>query len=448
MAYLRTAFGSTLLLALMAAGLGGCGGGPERPASTTPADLEALDPTGQQVVFWYQHTREREEALRSIIDEFNQTNPYGISVRGEYAGTYSEIYNKMVVGIQSRSLPQLVVAYQNQALAYYQNQGTVDLNAYMDSPRWGLKPEDRGDLFPVFLEQDRVQGVQIALPPNRSMEVLYCNKDWLGELGYAQPPRTWDEFALMCRKAKTQPFSGSPNPKRSLGLLLDVDASRLASMVFGRGGDFMDAGRTVYTLDTPQVRAALELMRQLVKEGCVELLGEQNADTQEFAVGQVLFVLDSSSGLPFVKVGVKSGLGFAWDVAAPPYEAQHPVVNVYGASVAVCHTTPAQQLAAWLFLKWFTEPAQQARWVKASHYFPVRRSTAGQLEGFFAENPPYKAAYELLEYGKSEPSVSGYEPVRRLIAQAMVAAVEGGDLDRVLGRLEKDANATLPKQAH
>ncbi|MDP6932558.1 MAG: GMC family oxidoreductase N-terminal domain-containing protein, partial [Myxococcota bacterium] len=42
-----------------------------------------------------------------------------------------------------------------------------------------------------------------------------------------------------------------------------------------------------------------------------------------------------------------------------------PAPNVYGASVAICRTTPERQLAAWLFLKWFTEPEQQARWVVA-----------------------------------------------------------------------------------
>jgi ABC-type glycerol-3-phosphate transport system substrate-binding protein len=120
-----------------------------------------------------------------------------------------------------------------------------------------------------------------------------------------------------------------------------------------------------------------------------------------------------------------------------------PVVNVYGASVAVCRTSPQQQLAAWLFLKWLTEPAQQARWVRASNYFPVRKSTAAALDEYFAKNPPYRAAYELLEYGKSEPSMAGYQQVRRLIQEAMVEVMEGGDTGRVLKDLEHAANKTL-----
>ena len=98
-------------------------------------------------------------------------------------------------------------------------------------------------------------------------------------------------------------------------------------------------------------------------------------------------MLRSTSGLPFVEDGVASGAGFDWGVAAPPRTGLEPVVNFYGASVSVCRTTPERQLAAWLFLKWFTEPPQQARWVKASNYFPARRSTRTLLAGYLEENP-------------------------------------------------------------
>ena len=92
-----------------------CGGQEtaEEPAQQT--NVETLDPSGQQVTFWYQHTRERETALQELIAEYNEKNEHGIVVKGEYAGTYSNIYNKMVVGIQGNALPSLVVAYQNQA---------------------------------------------------------------------------------------------------------------------------------------------------------------------------------------------------------------------------------------------------------------------------------------------------------------------------------------------
>jgi multiple sugar transport system substrate-binding protein/sn-glycerol 3-phosphate transport system substrate-binding protein len=419
---------------------GACGSASAPVPQPSP---DEVDPQGQTVVFWYQHTRERETALQEMVAQFNRENPHGIQVKGEYAGTYSHIYNKMLVGLQGGSLPQLVVAYQNQAQVYHSADGLVDLLPYMNSPKWGLSSEARADYIESFIEQDRMRGIQMAFPPNRSMEILYYNAEWLRELGSDRPPRNWEEFARMCRQARSRPFSKAANPQRAVGYLLDMDASRLASMVFSRGGDFMDPGQAVYTLNQPEVRAALELLIDLQKDGAAEVLAEPNGDTREFGSGQLLFAIGSSSGLPFIKKAVNSGARFAWGVAAVPYEGERPVVNVYGASVAVCRTTPEQQLAAWLFLKWFTEPDQQARWVRASGYFPARRSTAAGLEGYFAENPHFQVAYGLLDYGKIEPTAPGYETVRRLIQNAMVDAMDGAQLEPLLSRLTRAANATL-----
>ncbi len=419
---------------------GACGSGSVPPPQPHP---DEVDPSGQTVVFWYQHTRERETALQEMIAQFNRENPHGIQVKGEYAGSYSHIYNKMLVGLQGGSLPQLVVAYQNQAQVYHSADGVVDLLPYMNSAKWGLVPEARADYIQSFLDQDRMRGIQMAFPPNRSMEILYYNADWLRELGSDRPPRTWDEFAQLCRQAKAQPFSKATNPRRSLGYLLDVDASRLASMVFSRGADFINPAQTAYNFNLPETKAALKLLVELQKEGAVEVLTEPNGDTKEFGSGQLLFAISSTSGLPYYTKAVNSGAKFTWGVAAVPHAGDHPVVNVYGASVALCRTTPEQQLAAWLFLKWFTEPDQQDRWVRASGYFPARRSTAAGLGAYFAENPNFQVAYGLLDNGKIEPTAPGYETVRRLIQNVMVDAMDGAELDPLLDRLTKAANATL-----
>ncbi|MBT7864566.1 MAG: ABC transporter substrate-binding protein [Gemmatimonadetes bacterium] len=418
-------------------------GGAEAPPDQGQVDLEIVDPQGQQIVFWYQHTRQREDGLQELIGRFNESNEHGIQVRGEYAGDYGDIYNKMMVGLQGGELPDLVVAYQNQARAYADADGVVDLVPYMASPRWGLTGPEQDDFVVAFMQQDQIQGKQFGLPPNRSIEILYYNQDWLAELGEDAPPSTWEEFARLCRAAQNQPFSGTDDPSRSLGFIYEEDASRLASMVFSRGGDYMTPDGTAYTLDTEQVRASLLLMKDLVDSGAAEMMGEPYGDQIEFAAGRCLFILRSSSGLPYVQSAIDEGPGFEWSVAAPPHTTPDPVVNFYGASVSLCQTTQQRQLAAWLFLKWFTAPEQQAHWVKASNYFPARKSTANLLSGYFDENPRYRLVYDLMEFGQAEPSVTGYEPVRRLVAQAVIKVMQGGDLDATLAWLQREATATL-----
>ncbi len=410
----------------------------------TGATLETVDPGGQTVRFWYQHTRRREDELQQMIADFNATNGHGIEVIGEYAGSYGDIYNKMLVTLQGGSSPSMVVAYQNQALAYYEADGIVDLNPYMESEKWGLTPGDRDDLVAAFLAQDNVDGTQIGFPPNRSLETLYYNADWLAELGYDGPPHTWLQFAEMCRRATAQPFSRAVTGAHSLGFYMDADASRLASMVFSRGGRLVNAENTAYTLDSREAREALVLMAELAGEGVVRLVGEDYGDQTAFFRGEVLFVLGSTSGLPNFRRGIEdAGGSFAWSVVPPPHGAGPPVVNVYGASISICRTTPAQQLAAWLFLRWFTGPEQQARWVRASNYFPARKSAAAGLSDYFAQNPGFGKAYALLDYGRSEPAMAGYQQVRRLMADAIVEVIDGAEVGQVLERLQRRANDTL-----
>ena len=434
----------SVLTLVWCAVLGACGGQQEA-IYEQQISLENLDPQGRKIVFWYQHTGQREEALQALIADFNQTNRYRIEVRGEYMGRYGDIYNKMNVGIQSGSLAaNLVVAYQNQARAYYQADGIVDITPYMDSPQWGLSPEERSDYVQAFLEQDNLGGVQVGFPPNRSMELLYYNVDWLHELGFDEPPATWDDFAAMCRLAKEQPFSKNESPARSLGFLLDVDASRFAAMVFSRGGELVDSTGSAYALDSPEVKAVLALIQELARDGAIDIASERDVEVNEFVTGQILFSQDSSSGLPFYKSGIEdSGLDFEWGVTHPPQTGSKPVVDVYGASVSICTGAPEKQLAAWLFLKWFTAPQQQARWVRASNYFPVRKSTARELGSYFEENPHYREAFGMLDYGKSEPTMAGYEQVRRLIQEAMIGAIEGEDVEQVVAELQRAANQTI-----
>ena len=85
------------------------------------------------------------------------------------------------------------------------------------------------------------------------------------------------------------------------------------------------------------------------------------------------------------------------------------------------------------------------RWVEASGYFPVRKSTVEKLQGYFARHPRYEKAYEWLDYGRTEPGVMGYEYVRRMIATAMVDVLEGENMEAVLSRLEREANQELEK---
>ncbi|GIV79376.1 ABC transporter substrate-binding protein [Litorilinea aerophila] len=417
--------------------------------ATAEVDWENVDPSGQTVTFWYQHTQEREEALQQIIADFNETNEWGITVVGEYQGGYGDIFNKMLNVLNTSEAPNLVVAYQNQAATYQLANGLIDMNPLVNSPKWGLSEEEQADFFPGFFNSDIFPSFgnqRLGFPPNRSMEVMYYNLDWLQELGFDGPPQTPEEFKEAACRAVEQPFSKGVGDAPSMGYQLSVDASRFASWTFAFGGDIFDYENNRFTYDSEAAQAAMTFLQGLFNEGCATLVAEQYGDQTDFGNGRLLFTVGSSSGLPFYRSVVDEGAQFNWSVGPLPHTTPDPVMNIYGASVSIPRTTHEQELAAWLFVKYYTSPEVQATWAKASNYFPVRQSVAESMADYFEAEPAYKAAFDLLPYGVSEPPVPGYDFVRDMIEQKMAAIMDGADVAATLAEANEEANAILAEQ--
>jgi multiple sugar transport system substrate-binding protein len=411
--------------------------------------LAGVDPSGQTVSFWYQHSQDRDTAMKKLIDEFNSTNPWKITVNGSYEGNYNQIYNKMIAALAAGNPPGLVVAYQNQAATYEVNDSLVDLNPYVNDPKWGMKAE-LSDFIQGFINQDvnaMFGGKRLGFPPNRSIEVLYYNQILLKSLGVSAPPRTWDEFASDCRKA-------TDKAKDTYGYALDnIDASHVFGFVISRGGSIARADGRGYTLNTPQVKDAMVFMRDLYRQGYARKVAKQYDDQNEFGNGKCLFTVSSTSGLPFYDAAVKAGKSgpFPWNVAPVPQTStsRPPAIDLYGASVSVPKTDPRKQLAAWLFIKWFSEPKQQAAWTMVSRYFPVRKSAEPLIKGLFDSDPRFATAWNLLKSVdlKSEPPYAGYDLVRDAISAAYSRILEGADPDATLSDLEAQANKIFKDSA-
>ncbi|NOZ72586.1 MAG: hypothetical protein GXP38_11865, partial [Chloroflexi bacterium] len=100
----------------------------EATTAPEPTDPWAdVDPSGQTIVFWHQHSRARGEALDEIVQAFNDTNEWGITVEAEYQGGYGDIFNKMLGVMNTPDAPDIVVAYQNQAATYQLGDALIDM---------------------------------------------------------------------------------------------------------------------------------------------------------------------------------------------------------------------------------------------------------------------------------------------------------------------------------
>jgi len=98
----------------------------------------------------------REDAMQEITRQFNRSNEWGITVKAQYQGDFGELFEKTALVLNTPESPQIILAYQEQAIEYWQAQALVDLNALVDDPEWGFSPAEQEDFFPVSWSQDRI----------------------------------------------------------------------------------------------------------------------------------------------------------------------------------------------------------------------------------------------------------------------------------------------------
>lgn len=330
----------------------------------------------------------------------------------------------------------------------------VDLTPFIQSKKYGLSEADLKDYFQTFLDSDKnpqYKGEVLGFPTQRSMEVMYVNMDWLTKLGYKEAPKDWKTFEEIVCKASQE--------TGKYGWALRHDASNFASQVFARGGRILAEDGQSYAFNSQAGVDTVTMIQSLMAKKCIIEIptSERNGEQNRFAAGQVLFTFGSSSGLPFYASAVAAAGKFKWDISLLPYANDKPAVNLYGASVSVYKTTPEQELAAWLVIKFLGEKEQTVRWATQTGYLPVRASAKDDvIKNFKADKTwgpvadSYAKMFDWSKYAMVESPVAGYDPVRALIDTDLIAKVIGdpkADVKALLNAAVTKANGILKENA-
>lgn len=348
----------------------------------------------------------------------------------------------MNTAIETGALPGLVSGYQNDEAAYALVGTLVDIDPYMTDKDWGLSTSDVADFYPEFLGQGvhpAYNNMRLGFPPSRSAEVLYYNLTWLKELGFAGSPTSPDELKTMaCAAAAT-------NGDGTGGNLMSSSASAVASWTYAYGGNVLSSNTLGYVYNGQATKYAMTFLKALLDQGCA-YQNDQYPDTA-FAARKAIFTQGSSSDLSYYAQGLADAASQnnrtadEWGVATIPRTTADAYTNVYGGDVMIPATTPEIQLAAWIFIKWFTTADVMARWDEASGYFPSRRSAAEFMTEYIGSNDPYRQGLALLQSSKYEPQLISYQQVRDLVSKAYNDIMGGSDVTTTLNNLTNQANA-------
>ena len=385
-----------------------------KPESTaeTASRLEVKEEAlkGLEIAVWYPWFGVEASLFEAMAADFNGANEWGIKVNVSGQGNFSNLYENVTASLPMENRPDLAIALPEHALEWNAEGEAVDLTPYADDPAYGIESSD----FPtVFLEQDKLSERRVAMPAQRTARLLLWNETWAGELGFDSPPDSPAGFRQQaCRSHQTMVSDESPNNDGMGGWLLDTDPMTAYAWLLAFEGGVLEGNN--YRFLTPNNISAFEYLKKLVEETCAW----QSADGDpfaEFAMRQALFISASLEDLPAVtRAFAAANNTDDWTVLAYPGKNSRAFA-VHGSSYVILDSSPEEQLAAWLFIRWMLDPEQDARLVQATHLFPLRTSTLELLAAYQGSHPQWAEAVKLLPDGELQPQLASWRTVKIMI---------------------------------
>ncbi|OGO22093.1 MAG: hypothetical protein A2Y54_06875 [Chloroflexi bacterium RBG_16_51_16] len=433
---LATACSQTPALTLTPAGNAGSTG--PRPTSTKAAVSElGVDESKLKDVsieVWHPWFGVEADFFETLVEQFNHENEWGIEVNPTGQINFSYLFENVNSSLPTPRRPNLVVALPEHAAEWHVEQLVADLTPYVDDPKFGIDPSD----FPlVFWNQDIVPDARIAFPAQRTARFLLWNESWAEDLGFDAPPVSEKEFQdQACAAHKSMISDASPENDGRGGWLVDTESMTAYSWLLSFEGGVLESND--YRFLTPNNISAFKYIRTLAEAGCAWQKGNSTPTSESFANREALLITASLEDLPGQSRAIAStGSTDVWKAVPFPGE---EVLAVYGSSYVILKAAPEKQLASWLFISWLTDPSQDARWVEATHLFPLRTSSLSYLEDYRKSHPQWAEVVDMLPSGELQPELASWRLVKIMLGDGFShmfkANVPSGQVAAILAQME------------
>jgi len=397
---------------------------------------------GETVTIDYWHINSESfggNAVKEIIKRFEAANP-GVKVAEKYqpAG-YTGLIQQAQVAMAGKRPPAVVqmsynlLAYASEALPH------VPIANFKDKD-----PAFFANYPSNILSLGQLKGVQQGMPYGLSTPVVFYNADLFKQSGLNpdKGPATWADMVETSQavKAKTGKFGiylQNPN-----------DDWMFQQLVLGNGGEMLSGDGKRVAFDSPQAAEGLQVWADLVNKHKANPNLTRDEGENNFIAGQIAMYATTIAKLDHLKKNVKFTLRSS---PLPRFGTKPLRVAGGGNNLFILATDPAQQRAAWEFIKFLHRPEAIALWVEGTGYMPPLLSAADDpktLKPFFQANPLMKASLDsvpAVTLWQSFPGSNGLE-ITKLVINATQEILAGQrTADVILKEVAAKANGLLAK---
>jgi multiple sugar transport system substrate-binding protein len=376
------------------------------------------------------------EHVRALVPGFEALHP-GLTVRVQQI-PWSAAHEKLLTAYVGGALPD-VIQLGNTWIPEFTALGALEpLDAWLAK----TPALDARDFFAGVLDAAVVDGALRALPWYADTRLLFYRRDWLAAAGTATPPTTWYAWLALAERVQ------AARPAGSHALLLPLGEWEVpVILALQRGAALLADGDTRGNFSSPEFRAAFAFYLDLFARGLAPETGvAQLANLhQDFAAGAFGALVTGPWNLREFAARLPAAMSESWGTAPlPAFASPGPGVSLAGGACLALVATSERKEAAWAWLAYLAEPAQQAAFHRLSGDLPARRSAWS--DPAFAE-PRIAAFRAQLGHAVPTPKLPEWERIASRIAWHAESAVrERRDVGAVVAALDAETDRILEKR--
>ena len=366
-----------------------------------------------RVVFWHAMNGTLGEELNKLVVGFNESQS-DAEVVPVFKGSYPETLTAAIAAWRAGQAPHIVQMFEV---------GTGSMLAAGPAVKqfWQLLKEtgvalDPDHYIPAVRGYYSLPDGRLASAPfNSSTAVLWINDDAFEKAGLdpSKPPVTWDEFAKAAEALKAKAPTNMPSTSSWFAWIQLEQFAAIHNLPYASKANGFEGMDTQLEVNTPPFVKQLSRLLEMSKQGTFKYTGRDNAPDPLFSSGQAAITF-ASSGL---RGDVVKNAKFKWRDTFLPYDPEiikQPINSVIGGASLWTMTAPGRTEAEYKgvagFLKYLSDPKQDAKWSEATGYVPV--TTGGyqlaQQQGFYQKNPGTDVPIEQLRRGTVTPNSKGF----------------------------------------
>jgi sn-glycerol 3-phosphate transport system substrate-binding protein len=364
--------------------------------------------------------------IAKTIDGFAQgfmsENP-GVKVTPIYAGTYQETIVKALTAHKSGTPPVTSVLLSTDMYTL------IDEDAIVPFDNFAKTADDKAwmnSFFKAFMLNSQTAGKTWGIPFQRSTVVMYWNKELFKEAGLDpnKPPTTWAELKDVAGKLTKKDSGGNVTQYG-----LQIPSSGFPYWLFQtlsttNGAILANETGTQVKFDDPAVIEALQYWVDLGKSG-VHPSGvvEWGTTPKDFFEKKAAIIFTTTGNL----TNVRKNAPFDFGVAMIPGNKRKGSPTGGGNFYIFKKSTPAQQEAAFKFIKWVTQPERAAQWSMDTGYVAVSQAAydTPTLKKYGSEFAPALVARDQLPVSVAEFSTHDNQRVTKALNDGLQAAHTG-----------------------